>query len=493
MNYYLLTSFLSLLLMSHLCAAERPPDNEIAAALTTRFKIDPLVPDGIGVVVESGVANLKGTVPTLLAKDQATAITLSTRGIFSVVNRVEVAAVERPDVELMADVLAALKGEPATERLEVLAEVRRGDVRLQGAVDSLAEARLAERAARSVRGVRSLESEIRIDYRGERNDAEILEDVRRALATDVWITAEFIAVSVDDGVVKLRGVVGSAAEHARAVARAGVLGVVEVDGGRLKMDPFVSNPMQKASAEFQEWDSEAIRSAIEAGFANDPRIRAEKLGVEVQDDRTVVLSGAVEDARAKVAAGADAQDTFGVTSVKNFLEVARVDAVSDKQIVARAWAAFKRSAYLSDRSELSVLSEGGEVTLSGSVEFPFEAEMAEDLMLGLKGVYGVENRLKVDRVLNSYRPHLALDRSDVNLGLKFLRREEKLDDASIARDVIAELKWLPDVDASKIRANVDGRTVVLEGVVGSVRGATAATEAARVRSGLKVISRLQVK
>ncbi len=493
MKFYLATAFLFLISVPPLCAAEQVTDKQIATALLTRLAIDPLVPDGVNVAVDGGVANLTGSVPTLLAKDQATAIALSTRGIISVVNRLEVTAVERPDIELVADVLAALKGEPATEPLEVVAEVRKGRIVLRGTVNSLAEARLAERAARSVRGVRSLESEIRIDYRDKREDAEILEDVRRALATDVWITDEFIEATVDHGIVRLRGVVGSAAEHARAIARAGVIGATDVDVEGLQIDPFVNNPMQKTRAADFQWDREAIQAAVEAGFENDPRFRASNLKVDVRDDFTVVLSGTVKNGKARAAAGAVAQDTFGVISVRNHLRVTPNSAVPDEEIVARARAAFKRNPYLSERSDVKVTSETGKVTLEGSVEFPFEAEMAEDLILGLQGVYAVDNQLKVDRVLNSYRPHLAIDRSDANLGLKYLRREEKLNEASIAEEVARELDWETAVDASNIRVRVDGRTVVIEGQVGSAREATAAAEAARVRAALKVDNRLTIK
>jgi len=494
MKTFLTTTALSLALFTlPLSAQVRPTDQQIADAIVMRCEVDPIIPkNAVKIAVEDGVATITGATPTHLGREQATEIALSTRGVVSVVNRVTVTAPLRADGETVVDVKKALADEPATEHYEIHVAAKEGAVTLSGTVQSIPESTLAARAASTVRGVRSVENRLRVRYTSARSDAEIATDVRRMLDTDVWLNGEFVKSAVKNGIVTLNGVVGSAAEKSRAASRASVMGATQVRDDDLKVDPFVRTPAQKARADLPPMKPEEIRESIELGFLNDPRIMAFKLEIDVREGGSVALSGLVDNQKARLAAGRVAEDTFGVREVKNFLKVAGENSIDDKVIQQRAEAALARNADLVDGSNIEVSAEKGVLKLTGSVTFPFQADLAEDVVLALKGAIGVENKLLIDRPLNSYRPHLSANRSYANSAYHYRTEKKERDEAAILRDVRAELEWTPGVDATGIKVSYVDGAVILDGTVIHRREIQAAGEAARVRGGLKVVNRLKV-
>jgi osmotically-inducible protein OsmY len=69
---------------------------------------------------------------------------------------------------------------------------------------------------------------------------------------------------------------------------------------------------------------------------------------------------------------------------------------SDDKIREEAWELLSNNADL-DASEVEVLVEGGEVTLTGNVDSRDAKWLAEDLVTSVSGVLEVFNRLKVAR------------------------------------------------------------------------------------------------
>ena len=218
-------------------AAEAPAldDESVTAAVERELAADPAVPAHlITVEASNGIVSLKGRIGNLLAKERAADIAETVKGVRTVVNRVLVIpAVRRPDAELASDVRRALENHPVVEAGEVEVRVKNGTAHLSGTVDSWPEYRFCERAAKSVKGVIHVRNDIRVDFAARRADDEIRAEVVERLRWDALVDDGLIRVGVTEGVVVLRGTVGSAAEKARAVYDAYVAGVASVDASGL--------------------------------------------------------------------------------------------------------------------------------------------------------------------------------------------------------------------------------------------------------------------
>lgn len=163
-------------------------DARLLEAVCMRLAADPQLWSGdIEVHVESGIATLTGQVGSRAEKWLAEDLAAAVPGVQEVTNRI---GVRRGAVELAAyevESVAAVWFEPQA-----------------GMGDPFAAGRSAGRHAG--RGPRA--------YR--RSDDRLCDDVVRALTADPHVDATDIEVDVEDGVVTLRGQVGSRAERRRA-------------------------------------------------------------------------------------------------------------------------------------------------------------------------------------------------------------------------------------------------------------------------------------
>lgn len=168
--------------LSPLDAAETkeiPGDRDIAFAVENQFLFDKSVPwHAVDAVVKDGVVTLTGTVSNLLDKERATVLAQSVRGVQSVTNNLVINAPKRADTAIRTDVEAALKADAAADAYEVTTEVNDGVVTLTGKVQSHAEDKLASNLAKGVQGVREVKSQITVDPRNSRADAEDAADTR---------------------------------------------------------------------------------------------------------------------------------------------------------------------------------------------------------------------------------------------------------------------------------------------------------------------------
>jgi osmotically-inducible protein OsmY len=258
-----------------------------------------------------------------------------------VVNRIDVEPVLlRSDTEIERDVEDALLENAATEAFEVRVSVLDGKVTLRGTVDSWQEKRLAGTVAKGVRGVTGLENHIDVVPMEDRPDAEILADVQKALRWDALVDHAMIEVVVEDGVVMLSGVVGSAAEKRRAMLDARVGGVVTVDADDLEVKHWAREE-ELRKGKYVSVSDEEVRTAVEDALLFDPRVVSLAVTTRV-DDGMVTLRGTVDNLKAKRAAERDAMRTVGVTSVRNRLRVRPEEPVSDERLEQRAAGAITR-------------------------------------------------------------------------------------------------------------------------------------------------------
>lgn len=183
-----------------------------------------------------------------------------------------------------------------------------------------------------------------------------------------------------------------------------------------------------------------IQRDVVAELAWDPRVEPQEVGVTV-DDGVVTLTGWVEGLARKWAAQRCAQRVHGVRAVADELEVRPPgdERYTDREIgiaVSRAleWDSFVPA------ERLDVTVANGWVILRGDVEFGWQRRTAEAEVRRLRGVRGVTN-------LVAARPAGAADGERI-------RREVQ---RALSRGLGTE----------RVTVDVDGSTVVLNGVVRS--------------------------
>jgi hyperosmotically inducible periplasmic protein len=212
-----------------------------------------------------------------------------------------------------------------------------------------------------------------------------------------------IRVSVRNGKATLRGVADSDVGRALAgeIAR-GVDGIERVDN-RIAVDAGGARSRGEAI------DDASISASIKFKLLWSKQ--ADGLGIMVASQRgRVTLSGSVRSVEAKTAAGLVAAGTRGVESVDNLLlvdpasvpvaaaptrnEGQGLEGWDERQDLADAWITTKvRSTYLFSRhldgADIVVRTEGGVVTLTGTVRNRGERALAIELAQSVRGVEGV--------------------------------------------------------------------------------------------------------
>ncbi|HEX6965244.1 MAG TPA: BON domain-containing protein [Gemmatimonadaceae bacterium] len=214
------------------------------------------------------------------------------------------------DRELQRRVLDELKWDPSIRETDIGVGVHGGVVTLSGCVDSYAQKVAAERAAERVGGTR-VESDalkVTVPLTHERQDVNIAEEARRALAWDVEVPDERITVTVESGRITLDGSVHW--QFQRAAAERAVRSLIGVTGvvNRIQIAPVISVSDV----------SQRIRDALRRSAEED----AGRIEVEALDGK-VILRGTVRSRSERRDAVRAAWSAPGVNDVDDRVEVAR--------------------------------------------------------------------------------------------------------------------------------------------------------------------------
>ncbi|MFS8116214.1 BON domain-containing protein [Rhizobium jaguaris] len=183
----------------------------------------------------------------------------------------------------------------------------------------------------------------------------------------------------------------------------------------------------------------------------EPSIDAANIGVAVEKG-IVTLTGHVNSYIEKSAAEAAVRRVKGVRAIAQEIEVRYAERKqhADDQIAARALDIIEWDTALPE-GVIGVEVQRGWVTLSGEVHWHFQRIAAESAVKKLGGVLGVTNLLTI-------RPTAAV--------------------SDIKNRIEGALRRYAEVEASRIRVNVVGGRVVLEGGVHAWTERNAAEQAA---------------
>ena len=190
-------------------------DVDLRARVLQELEFTPQVDaHDIGVTVESGAVGLTGFVETYAEKLAAQQAVKGVVGVRAIANDIEVKGLGQradPDIAKLAmDALASRFAVPSSVR----AIVRNGYVILEGKATWMYQKAAAESAVSYLPGVLGVDN--RIELTPNISPVDVKHRIESALARAASIDAQRIAVTADDGVVRLDGNVRSYLEKEEA-------------------------------------------------------------------------------------------------------------------------------------------------------------------------------------------------------------------------------------------------------------------------------------
>ncbi|MBE0391905.1 osmotically-inducible protein OsmY [Flavobacterium sp. 7E] len=214
----------------------------------------------------------------------------------------------RTDLSIKENVLEELQWQPSIDETQIGVIVKDGIVTLSGTVDSYVKKQEAEKAARSVVGVKGVAEEIAVKYgtNSNKSDTEIATAAVNALKWNISVPENKIEVKVENGWVYLTGeVLWDFEKNAAKRAVETLTGVHYV----------VNNIALKNTV-----DAVDIKEKIKKAFERSADIDAKDIIVKA-DGHTIKLTGKVHSLKEKDKAKTTAYYAPGVWRVENELEV----------------------------------------------------------------------------------------------------------------------------------------------------------------------------
>ncbi len=470
-------------------------DQLITNAVDQRLLSDSALKNNqIDAKTDDGIVTLSGTANHLIAKERATMLAQTIRGVRGVVNTITMRIPLLADNEVRRNVESALFYDAATDSYDIKTVVKDGVVTLSGTVQSHRERQLAVYVVKGVKGVKEVKDGITVITNRKRPDVEIAAEVSNVFAIDVWLTPYLIKVNVKDGVVTLIGEVGSSAQFERAKMLAMTAGVKTVNSDGLLIEPWAKVKDQRKEINTIKSDQE-IKQALHDAFVFDPRVLSFNPIITVKNG-TVTLTGVVNNLKAKRSAEQDAKNTVGVLHVKNQLRVRPSKPLEDETISQNVTSALLRNPVV-DGYEITAKTKHGVVTLSGTVDSFFEKAQAEDIASLAKGVIDVRNNLNVSYpsvadYYSGYDPYWNYP-NNFNPSPNYSTWRSYTYDAEIEADIRNEMFWSPWVDLDDISVKVTNGVAILTGTCSSWFRFNKATENAFKGGASQVINNIIIK
>jgi osmotically-inducible protein OsmY len=211
-----------------------------------------------------------------------------------------------------------------------------------------------------------------------RND-ELIDSVRGELARDPNVDGDAIAVSADDGVVRLRGTAASLFEKREAEKDAKRVSGVELVDNKLQLRPL-------SSSEEADLRGEVLQALARNGLAPatvDARVR----------DGVVTLTGTADWQDQRDVAGSVAASVVGAIEVVNEITLRPKPTAQD--VREAIGVAFKRNAR-ARADGLSITTSGETVTVKGKVGSWEDHDAAIEATRSASGVTSVQDHITVE-------------------------------------------------------------------------------------------------
>lgn len=214
----------------------------------------------------------------------------------------------KTNLELQKDVQEELKWEPMLRDAEIGASAKDGIVTLTGIVDSYAKKLAAEKAAKTVMGVKAVAQEIEVKLLpvGKRSDTDIAQAALNALKWHTSVPDEKIKLKVEDGWAKVEGEVDwQFQKDAITKALENLIGVKGVTNF-VTIKPRI--------------DAKVVKDNISNAFYRNAAIDSANIKVETTGNK-VILKGTVHSWFERKAAEKAAWSAPGVINVEDDLLV----------------------------------------------------------------------------------------------------------------------------------------------------------------------------
>jgi len=273
----------------------------------------------VNIGFRDGIVVLTGHVATLDQAERAAERAMAATKVKAVVNQLQIGATNPSDASVKTAILAALGKNKALDATKVTVQVVAGKATLGGSVGTWDEQEIAREAVSRVPGVLTIENRTEVSFDSIRTDDQIAEQLRQMIANDPLCDGLSLSVSVKEGLVRLKGELGSKGEYDRLVRRSSVTGVFEVNADRLN----INSDLQMEAVEDKHFTPEEMMAALGAAMKVDERIEPGLIDVRLAEG-VVTLSGQVPDEGMKVAAESTARGVPGVMAVNNELRIGDV-------------------------------------------------------------------------------------------------------------------------------------------------------------------------
>ena len=241
------------------------------------------------------------------------------------------------------------------------------------------------------------------DTSRELSEARQEGSIWTAFALNRHLNPFTIDVDVENGSAKLTGKVETDVERDLAEQIAlGIDGVKEVDN-QLTLDPAFEAKASREPSLSQRFDDATLAATVKSKLLWNSNTEGLDIKVSAANG-TVSLTGSAQSAEAKELAGRLAANTDGVREVNNLLSVSALDSTAAKvqsaaddtaAAISDAWITSKvKSSFIYSRNldglNISVDTQKGMVSLSGSVLSNAEKQLAIETARNIRGVRGVD-------------------------------------------------------------------------------------------------------
>ncbi len=217
----------------------------------------------------------------------------------------------KTNAQLYEDIMEKLKFEPSVNASDITIAVNGEVVTLGGKVSSLFEKYVAERAVKSISGVKGIANEIKVELSSQHklSDADIANTAVNVLEWNSALPHDKIQVSVEEGHVTLTGNVDWWFQ--RDTAEKAIKRLAGVKS--LSNQIFINRNTSLLAQD--------IKSQINREFHRHAQLDAEKIRIEVNAEGKVTLKGDVRSWAELMEARRGAWSVSGVTDVDNQLMI----------------------------------------------------------------------------------------------------------------------------------------------------------------------------